>query len=228
MPSYKHTRPYIKEEYFKIPRKQVFYDYFPDFLKKALDEYVKIYHDNLLPQIDHKIIPSGRKMNFLYRNIKILCTKIIKTIDFYYQGKIFEASKCFNECLDKLMFDDIKPYETITDNVVFYRARVSNGKQFKKKDLFHIDFISRHLVSTNRYSIPGFPALYLGDSSYVCWEEFNRPLIKDLWFFRFENKEELNIIKFQRIEEFLQEMDSSDLKNIEKYIYLLKYVAIIL
>ena len=37
-------------------------------------------------------------------------------------------------------------------------------------------------VSTNRYSVPGFPALYLGDTTYVCWEEFNKFRIRDLWF----------------------------------------------
>lgn len=31
------------------------------------------------------------------------------------------------------------------------------------------------MVSTQRFSIPGVPCLYLGTTSYVCWLEMDKP-----------------------------------------------------
>lgn len=42
-------------------------------------------------------------------------------------------------------------------------------------EMFHIPFELRGKVIAHRYSIPGFPSLYLGKTLYVAWEELNRP-----------------------------------------------------
>lgn len=42
-------------------------------------------------------------------------------------------------------------------------------------EMSHIPFELNHLVSNERFSISGFPSLYLGSSIYVCWEELHRP-----------------------------------------------------
>ncbi len=56
-----------------------------------------------------------------------------------------------------------------------YRIRVGDGIGFSRSDLFHIPFEHREKIKTQRFSIPGFPCLYLGGSVYVCWEEMGRP-----------------------------------------------------
>lgn len=57
-----------------------------------------------------------------------------------------------------------------------YRIRISAApKRFTARELFHIPFELRRLVSPQRFSIPGLPSLYLGGSAYVCWEELGRP-----------------------------------------------------
>ena len=43
--------------------------------------------------------------------------------------------------------------------------------------MFHIPFEKRSLTTNQRYSISGYPCLYLGTSVYGCWEELNRPNI---------------------------------------------------
>ena len=61
-----------------------------------------------------------------------------------------------------------------------FRMRAGeNLGQFGEVDMFHIPFQSRHLVSSQRYSIPGFPTLYLGNSIYTCWNEIGRPRIEN-------------------------------------------------
>ena len=56
-----------------------------------------------------------------------------------------------------------------------YRVRTGAGVLQGRRELFHIPYHLRHLVTTQRYSIPGFPSLYLGGSLWVCWEELGRP-----------------------------------------------------
>ena len=58
----------------------------------------------------------------------------------------------------------------------YYRMRkVDNRRGINSNEMFHITFNLRSQVSTERYSFPGLPCLYLGSSIYVCWEEMGRP-----------------------------------------------------
>lgn len=63
---------------------------------------------------------------------------------------------------------------------VLYRVRRQMTASLSREDLFHIPFEKRHLVSTQRYSIPGLPCLYLGGSLYTCWAEMGRPPFHEL------------------------------------------------
>ena len=58
----------------------------------------------------------------------------------------------------------------------FYRVRqLPSIYEVEAKELFHIPISKRGIVKTQRYSIPGYPCLYLGKSIYGCWEEMRRP-----------------------------------------------------
>ena len=69
-------------------------------------------------------------------------------------------------------------FETISTNIPLYKCR-ENSRQFhySKDEMFHIPYDKRSLVGNQRYSVTGLPCLYLGGSSYICWEEIGR---KDL------------------------------------------------
>jgi hypothetical protein len=69
-----------------------------------------------------------------------------------------------------------------------YRVRREreHGTTFGKGELFHIPFQLQHLVSRQRYSIPGLPCLYLGGSLYVCWNELDMPSVDSLHVARFK------------------------------------------
>ena len=56
-----------------------------------------------------------------------------------------------------------------------YKMRVGTNHTYTSDEMFHIPFNLRGLVSTNRYSIPGLPCVYLGSSPLTCWEELNKP-----------------------------------------------------
>ena len=69
-----------------------------------------------------------------------------------------------------------------------FRMRVSSEKfdVTNRKHIFHVPFEDRHRVRPGRYSIPGFPCLYLSGSLYTCWEEMGRPCFDSVFFSRFK------------------------------------------
>lgn len=200
-------KPFILAKDFEAPLNQISDEYFPDFLANALDKYVNFYKSQLLGQIDEKVPFDSVKKDVVISKIELFSDAIKKTVDLFYQGKVFEATDAFNKALESILFNEISALSTIPAKTNFYRARANAEKHLTKADLFHIKFELRHIVSTNRYSIPGFPALYLGDTTYVCWDEFNRHKLRDLWFARLTNTRDLKIIQIQRIEDFLIELE---------------------
>lgn len=216
-------KPFIRAKDFEAPLSQTSDAYFPDFLNTSLDKYIAFYESQLVPQIDLKVAFGTKKKDIVISKIKSLSNNIKETIDLFFQGKVFEATDIFNKALDAILFDEITGISTIPANTNFYRARVNGQKHLTKEDLFHIKFELRHIVSTNRYSVPGFPALYLGDTTYVCWDEFNRHKLRDLWFARLTNKRDLKIIQIQRIEDFLKELEG--INHVHQLTFLLRYLV---
>lgn len=52
-------------------------------------------------------------------------------------------------------------------------------------DLFHVPFESRHNVASNRYSIPGYPTLYLSNSVFLAYKELGEPKYDNLFVSKF-------------------------------------------
>jgi hypothetical protein len=215
----------INKEELLIP-KDYRSEYFPDFIAKQLDNYVKYYEENrpvIFKWIDH--LPNDYDWANMLESIKRLSQSIKESVNLYFNGDIFKATEIFNNSLNFILFKDFNPIYDVPKNTIFYRSRRDEKRSFDKGDMFHVKFEERNKISTNRYSIPGFPALYLGESTYVCWEESDRYRLRDLWFSRIENKEELKVIKIQRFEDLLDEIEHIADDN-DKLSHLCKYLII--
>jgi hypothetical protein len=200
--------------------------YFPDFIAEELDKYVKYYEENrpvIFKWVQH--LPNDYDWANMLESIKSLSNAIKESVDLYFNGDIFRATQVFNNSLNFILFKEFNPIYEVPKNTVFYRSRKDEKRSFDKGDMFHVKFEERNKISTNRYSIPGFPALYLGESTYVCWEESDRYRLRDLWFSRIENKEELKVIKIQRFEDLLSEIENIADEN-DKLGHLCKYLII--
>jgi len=211
-------------EIFNLPNSNLTSDdYFPKFLKGLLDNYEKFFREYLNDTVNDNIPFLDNEKDVILNKIKNLNIVILKTLESYYSGKPYEANKIFNQGVEEVFLKEIQ-YETeIKKGNNFYRVRLDKGKIFETKDLFHIDFKLRSLVSTNRYSIPGFPTLYLGDSSYVCWEEFDKPKFKNLWFSRFQNIKNLKVIEILLLNDFLKEIEQNFNNNLS--VHILRYLV---
>ncbi|WP_269224980.1 hypothetical protein [Flavobacterium eburneipallidum] len=204
-------------EDFSIPLLQKEKDYFPDFLKTQLSKFIEFYEKKLLPHVDEGINFSSGNKDVIISKIRSLSYSINKSVEYFYAGDILRATQTFNKGLDDVFFKDLAELNIITkieEQTKFYRSRIGEKKKFTRSDLFHVNFNLRHIVSTNRYSIPGFPALYFGDNSYICWEEFNQPELKNLNFSLFKNTRPLKIIQLLRIEDLLSKLTENKSENI--------------
>ncbi len=113
--------------------------------------------------------------------IDYLTLSILKAYRHFLTGQI---AHCYKEIYDTLFSNTYSQKifctQTVPTDSFFYRMRqTENDYILSKEELFHIPFDLRQKNANQRFSLTGYPCLYLGKSIYVCWEELNRP--------RFEN-----------------------------------------
>ncbi len=107
-----------------------------------------------------------------------LCMRLYNCIYFYYDGRIAVAYRELSQGMQIILpdFNLLWSSDGFKDEFSrLYRMRVGRDYDFSKKDMFHIPFELRRKITSQRYSIPGFPCLYVSTSVYTCWEELRRP-----------------------------------------------------
>lgn len=96
-------------------------------------------------------------------------TNIGNILNAYLRGNQYIALKSSKTLIEKMGTDKVP------SGLRLYKAREGeNHYLFQDKEMFHIPFNKRDRIGNQRYSISGIPCLYLGSSSYVCWEELGR------------------------------------------------------
>lgn len=178
--------------------------------KKQFRGFSDAFYDallDLLPQI---------KENFI---------SISDIIDSYDHADMATAQTKFDAMMNNLL-----PYLYITDifwpcnRSNFFRIRVSNNERLKEpKDLFHIPYKKRHLVTNERYSLAGHPCLYLASTLYMSWQECGYPhkyyysefqyqpttLANDQWLF-------ITFLSPQRIARWFMYIDSNETRYLDR------------
>jgi hypothetical protein len=69
-----------------------------------------------------------------------------------------------------------------------YRLREKQGTA-DLGDLFHVPFECRHNIASSRYSIPGYPTLYLSNSIFLAYKELREPEYDNLFVSKFRYTE---------------------------------------
>lgn len=129
------------------------------------------------------------------KKLEVLIDGINTSLSEYYNGHPFNAySKLTQAITDSGIttdgFEGSMPKDTN-----FYRLRLKKENyHLLRKELFHIPFELRHKVETKRYSIPGFPSLYLSNSIYVAWEEMRRPKLDEIQSARLKSTGDITYI----------------------------------
>lgn len=119
------------------------------------------------------------------RIIRKYSQKIKESVKMYYDGSITKAHNVIKN-LVKGCAENTLAVNTIINSDAFpgikgteiqlFRARLSDDVlTYKEKDMLHLPLSMRGKTGNYRFSIPGIPSLYLGNSSYACWIELGCP-----------------------------------------------------
>jgi len=166
----------LQSEIFKLPKERD-ESYFPLFLGKMFDKYLE-----KAGQFTGKI-GEGIKEN-RSKSIKLI-ESLKRSLNYYYQGYPSKAFLEFKNGVDGITDLLWKQKRDILvagsrENLFRVRKKSKGGNVHSKADMFHVPFQDRFKISTQRYSIPGFPCLYLGNSVYTCCVELGINKTEDL------------------------------------------------
>lgn len=124
----------------------------------------------------------------------------VKQVTEVVQKAIKEIYRCYIEDAYVALHDffeqnehhyfNLLPQLIIYPCVPLYRMRKGKVDMANPQgELFHVPYHLRHLVATARYSIPGYPAMYLAGSFETAWREMDCPSFDDMTYakMRFKN-----------------------------------------
>jgi len=192
----------------------------------TLDEFHKTVND-LMPFRETKD-PKGRPMDFksrlrtslykykevaehfvcveVFAEISDIIKRLIDIVNQYEKGLQASAYNKFQLLIQGKK--DTPPLIDLTKTILsfnrkkpitFYRIRLMESIYgVEPREMFHIPINQRGMVKTQRYSMPGYPCLYLGESIYGCWEEMCRPTMQKCAIARLEYSGELKIVDLAR------------------------------
>lgn len=179
---------------------------FPQTLEDKLREYITFLEGYNLSQFEIEKEAVVVDVNSIS---KALC----ESVKFYYCGQQVQSYKKIADisCIFNKHFVEISAKHS------FYRMRTIVGEDKNNLDrqkMFHVPFTQRDKISTQRYSAPGFPCLYLGESAIDCWMELGRPNLNSCVLSRLENVEAIKLwdlsiptsINFKKNKERLEHM----------------------
>ncbi|MEC7642950.1 MAG: hypothetical protein VX870_05565, partial [Pseudomonadota bacterium] len=200
------SKPYsIEELKEKISIYQSYVDYFSDpvfFTHRKWDgvdfyQSVKALLDDAKTYISKKELYLGHEGASLQRVPDILevYDSCLDVILLGLQGKRSSAYKLFEEKVATRLNAHFFSFRDQPGDPRFdrdgktsaYRIRSnSDSPIYSREELFHIPFELNHLIANNRFSLSGFPCLYMSNSVYGAWEELNRPSIDECFVSRLD------------------------------------------
>lgn len=156
---------------------------YQEYLREFFKFYRKLVSDNVDADFISKYLPPTTNVDTLNKEILNTTNALLRAYNTYSEGKIGTAITIMrNRFLDtdgsKMSMRSLELDSTQN----WYRARklTKSNRQFQAKEMFHIPFEKRTEVVNYRYSISGYPCLYLGSTILGCWEEMGTPALDDL------------------------------------------------
>lgn len=144
------------------------------------------YYKTLIAKIDDdfalKYLPESTSMSDVNKKICDNIDSLLKAYQEYSEGKLSTAIEFMRTLFSENYEETLLRFLELDDTTNWYRIRrlTKNDRQFCAKEMFHIPFDKRNEVVNYRYSISGYPCLYLGKTILSCWEETGRPALDDI------------------------------------------------
>lgn len=133
-------------------------------LTSLLDEYAVV--------LDEQNIRKS-----IVEDVKIITNELVGVINLYYDGYMFQSYARFKKLMDTyqniLKVDtNSKDSESFHSFSKVYRTRVVNDyREHSRAEIFHVPYSKRTAIDNSRYSIAGYPSLYLSTTIDLCHYE---------------------------------------------------------
>lgn len=178
---------FLNNTYLHLPKKRDAEEPFNSYIEKLIDRYVDESKDVEFPE--------GTDKSQVTFRLEAITVGIKDAVKLFYFGKPFDAYTTLKTGIDSSQIKEFWEDYSFDPNKNFYRIRIKNANYpLSRQELFHIPFNLRGKIRTQRFSIPGFPCLYLSNSIYTAWEEMKRPNLEEIQAIRLQNKSTLNLI----------------------------------
>lgn len=149
---------------------------FYDYIEKLLNKYCKFVENEIKV---FKGDPKKEENKKAINRIKRICSLIKKAVNHYLNGFPSKAYYSISDVMDILQVVPLKVYkknylasEYCDNQLNLYRvAKVEDNILYSRTRIFHTPYNLRSRVASCRYSIAGYPSLYLGTSLELCCEE---------------------------------------------------------
>lgn len=156
-------------------------------VKEGFTTFIKNYFQQYLDYIAKSNLQAEEDFKEDYvRRIELFTRVIIDVINDYNLGKQLDAIKKINPLVDDWKSAIYQRTKDAFSPSIFFRARESTSIIMDQEEMFHIKNSERYKVSTQRFSTPGLPCLYLGNTVYGCWNELNRPSLEKFFVSAFK------------------------------------------
>lgn len=146
---------------------------FPTHLNTLFGAYLEAYKD-----IDDSCFKDGSLgKNTLKGKIEEVVKKILECLDLYSHARLDRSISAMREILKNESFC---VYYVEKDST-WYRSRMVDNSErvLKANQMFHVPFELVRKIGNNRFSISGYPCLYLSNTIWACWEELKEPAMED-------------------------------------------------
>lgn len=156
---------------------------FASTLDNLLNHYI-----NQIESLSNENSNHYNLINVNVKDIKRVCGLLLRTVNHYLNGFPSKAYSSLERVMGLLMDKPLKIYQKSVmeqfevhrghykkdDDLKLFRVvSVEDNKPYSRARVFHTPYNLRSKVSTSRYSIAGYPSLYLGTTLALCCEEIH-------------------------------------------------------
>lgn len=173
-----------------------------------------------------------RDISIDVEKIKSICGLILHAVRDHLNGFPSKAYDSIDKAMHILMQKQLKIYyksihtesEFEDDLDLFRVVLVDENIPYTRSRVFHTPYYLRAKIATNRYSIAGYPSLYLANNLKLCCEEIHYNPHRSLAIaarYRLErninyNNTNINVIELAiKPQDFLESFESTKIRNID-------------
>lgn len=140
-----------------------------DDFHKSLKNIYDIYINCLFKAVENE----NKDIKNYVHSIQWICDYVLRAVNKYLHGFTYEAFDDIDYILYDYIGDHLKANDCVNNtNAEFFRVvDVNEHIICERSRIFHTPYTLRSRISTSRYSIAGYPSLYISSSLELCYME---------------------------------------------------------